>query len=79
VKPSSHASTSFEVVPVLAALGQPIADSVAVPYSTLCSRISVSTAVAALESTLTRWGLPQLESTRPFGKTTLVIVICLLR
>ena len=67
------------MVPVLAAVGQPIAESVAVPYSTLCWRISVSTAAAAVESTLMRCGMPQLRSTRPSGKTTLVIVICLLR
>ena len=66
-------------MPVLAAVGQPIAESVAVPYSTLCWRISVSTAVAAVGEPWTQCGVPQLESTRPFGKTTLVIVICLLR
>src|SRR6202142_1850190 len=46
VKPSSQASTRLLVVPVFAALGQPIAESVAVPYCTLCWRTSLSTAAA---------------------------------
>ena len=77
--PSSQASISLLVVPVLAAVGQLIAERVAVPLWTLSSRMLVSAPVPASLSAFTRWGVPQLLSTCPLGNTTFVIAIGVLR
>src|SRR5258708_4215697 len=78
-EPSSHPAMSSLVVPVFAAVGQLITDLTAVPPSTFWCRMLVSSPVTASLRTLTRWGWPQLLSTRPPGNTTLVIAIGELR
>src|ERR1700730_14879613 len=67
LKPSSQASTRSVVLPVLAAVGQPIADFTAVPPSTFWCRMLVSSPVIASLSTLTRCGWPPLLSACPSG------------